>query len=183
MKKTEFRFNLAGLEGLQKEIGAAKARVGIIGSMASQNHQLREGAGKKFLVNRAQSESITNAELLMIMMFGSLTRSIPPRDPLLKPIMDNKEKLMRMLQTGKMRSAFERQDYIGMLKLLGIAGEVIVQEAFETSGNGEWEANANSTIRQKNSSMPLINTSQLRRAFSSDVVRGNTIPNQQNAGG
>lgn len=175
-QRTEYRMNLDGLESLQKMVGSARARVGVIGSQAAQNHQLREGAGKKFLVNRAQSESITNAELLLIQMFGSLTRNIPPRDPLLAPLERHKRDLIQMISTGKMKAAFERGDIIGMLRLLGVAAEVIVQEAFETQGDGTWPANKKSTVRSKGSSAPLIDTGQLRRAFSSDVVKASSIP-------
>lgn len=183
-KQTKIKFDLTELEDIARAIGGSmRTRVGVIGSQAAQNHQLREGAGKKFLVNRAQGETLTNATLMLIMMMGSLSRKIPPRDPLLQPIISHRRELIRKLQSGKMRTAFEAKDYELMFALLGVAAEAIVQEAFETGGFGLWQKNAQSTIDAKGSSAPLINTAQLRKSVSSDVIKTGALPQAAGAGG
>ena len=45
-----------------------------------------------------------------------------------------------------------------------------IQEAFETQGFGEWEPNAPSTIAQKHSSSPLIDTGALRQKITVEIV-------------
>lgn len=181
--QTEIKFNLKGLEEITNAIGgSARARVGILGGD----------------VERKTGE-ITNSELMMIQMFGSLINKIPARDPLYEPIIKHKRKLIKSLSSGAMRAAFERKDFIGMLRLLGIEAEIIVQEAFETSGDGTWQSNADITInggwmknkksgksfyvKGKQSDRPLINTSALRRAVTSDVVKSGNLPSATVAGG
>lgn len=56
------------------------------------------------------------------------------------------------------------------LKRLGIAGENLVQEAFDTRGFGSWKPNAPLTIALKRSDAPLIDKGELRRAVDSRVV-------------
>lgn len=157
MKQTEIKVNLDALESIRKEVGDSyRARVGVLGGTAHQTD--------------GSDSSLTNATLMLIMMFGSITKNIPPRDPLLAPILRHRRDLIRKLGGGQMKAAFERRDYKAMFALLGVAGEEIVQQAFETSGDGTWPPNRPATIKAKGSSKPLINTSQLRRSVSSDVV-------------
>lgn len=155
MKQTEIRFNLDGLEDIKQKIGKTyRTRVGIIGDKASKPH---EGG-------------ITNATLGVIQMFGSVTRNIPPRDFLLMPLMTKHRKIIQSFGASSMRAAFANGDYRRMFAMLGVKAEEIVQQAFETKGFGRWAANAPATIRAKGSSQPLINTGELRRAVSSDVI-------------
>ena len=45
----------------------------------------------------------------------------------------------------------------------------IIDEAFETSGFGEWQPNSPLTIREKGSAMPLIDEGRLRNAVTYDI--------------
>lgn len=156
MKQTEIRFNLDGLEEIKERVGKTyRTRVGIIGSKAGQEH---EGG-------------ITNAELGLIQMFGSLTRGIPARDFLLMPLMTKHREIIQSFGSASIRAAFAAGDYKKMFVLLGVKAEEIIQEAFETSGFGRWQKNAYSTIQQKGSSRPLIRWGELRRSITSDVVK------------
>jgi len=56
------------------------------------------------------------------------------------------------------------------LALLGMLGEDVVEEAFNTGGFGQWPALAPETIRRKRSARILIETTQLRKSVSSRVV-------------
>lgn len=170
MKQSKIRVNLDGLEEIKRKVGNTyRTRVGILGSNA----------------NRAADSGINNATLGVIQMFGSVSRNIPPRDFLTMPIEHNKRDLIRGLGSGAMRDAFNRGDYKRMFELLGVKAEEFVQMAFETGGFGRWAPNAPSTIARKGSSAPLIDTGQLRRAITSDVVTqaGSTATaSQQSAG-
>ena len=57
----------------------------------------------------------------------------------------------------------------GIFKLIGIAGEARIQEAFGSRGFGEWAENAESTIRAKKSDSPLIDQGDLRKSIMSKV--------------
>lgn len=167
MKQTKINFNLDGLEDIKKKVGSSmRARVGVLGSNAIRDD---EGGG------------LTNAELMLIHMFGSVSRNIPPRDPLLMPIERNRRELIRRLGSGAMRAAFENGDYKKMFQLLGLVAESFVQEAFETGGWGQWPPDKPATIAAKGSSAILIDTAQLRRSVTSDVVTKGGTPagNQQ----
>ena len=157
MKNTEIRFNLDGLDDIKAKVGSnMRARVGVLGSKVTRNDGDKSG--------------ITNAELMLIQMFGSVTRNIPPRDPLLAPLIKKRRELLKSLATGEMREAFMAGDYKKMFMLLGVKAEEFVQQAFETGGFGEWPKNASSTILAKGSSAPLIDTGELRKSVTSDVV-------------
>ena len=176
MKTTEVRLNLSGLEDMKRAVGDTyRARVGVLGGDARQDAHLQN---QKFKNNTAATRrtpggqtDISNAELMLLMVFGVLSRNIPARDPLFTPIIKHRRELIQSLGSGSMRAAFKAGDYEKMFKLLGIAGEAIVQQAFETSGDGTWPPNAPSTIAAKGSSQPLIDTAQLRKSVSSDVVK------------
>lgn len=63
--------------------------------------------------------------------------------------------------------------YTGIaLKLLGINGERIIQEAFDTQGFGKWEKNISEKyIALKGSDTPLIDTGKLRASVTSQVEK------------
>ena len=55
--------------------------------------------------------------------------------------------------------------------MLGVAGVRLVNEAFETSGWGNWAENSPLTIAQKGSALPLINTGKLRQSITYEVEK------------
>lgn len=177
MAKTELRFNMDGLKHIERQAAGYRTRVGIIGTEAEQIHTIVENSsktGRKFDVRnfRYAAQSLTNAQIGLIQIFGSFTKKIPPRDFLLMPLEVNRTQIMQTVQKSqKMKAAINRGDILGMLKLLGLICEGFVQQAFETRGFGQWPANRPSTIAQKGSAQPLINTAQLRRVVASDVKR------------
>ena len=115
------------------------------------------------------NEDLTNAEIGLTHEMGSMARHIPRRSFLEMPLslkMPAYAKtfgaaLVKALDEGDIRPAFIN---------LGIKGEQVVQLAFASRGFGNWPGNAPSTIARKGSSSPLIDTAQLRRSITSDVV-------------
>lgn len=155
MKQTKITMNLDGLEDIRKKVGKSlKARVGIIGSNGSEDR----GGG------------INQATLGLIQMFGSITNKIPPRDFLLMPIEFKKREVLKSMGGSAARAAFKSGDYRKMFVILGQAAEAAIQEAFATGGFGMWAKNSYETIRRKGSNAPLIDTAELRKSISSDVV-------------
>jgi phage gpG-like protein len=152
--KTEVRFSLKGLETLTREAKAYRARVGILGAKVD-----RTGL------------SFSNSEIGLVHIMGSYTRNIPARDFLLFPIEFNKEKILRKMNSEKVRKFVESGEWAKVFKVLGAIAEIFVQEAFETGGFGQWPALAESTIEKKGSDTILIETAQLRNSITSDVKK------------
>lgn len=132
------------------------ARVGVLGSHSARNN----------------GNDLTNPEIMLIQEFGSLEKNIPPRSALRMPLETHigeiadfmaQPAIVDMILGGEAEKAF---------KLTGIKAESIIQEAFATRGFGQWKPNSPVTIDKKGSSQPLIDTAQLRRAVSSEVVGG-----------
>lgn len=162
---TRVSFNMDGLNSIKKALeDNLKTRVGILGSKASELHNSKDSSGKPVNVK------LTNADIGAIHEFGS--GRIPQRSFLQYPletylgkwIRANKDRYYEQLKKGDLRKF-----YVAM----GLEAEKIVDEAFSTSGYGTWAPNAPMTISKKGSSMPLIDTGQLRRSISSKVLNEN----------
>lgn len=168
MKRTKITFNLKGLEDLQKQLGNTYvARVGILGSNA---------------VRKQNDTPLNNAEIGLIQMFGSYSNNIPPRDFLLMPMERKHRELVQAMRSPAVKSAMEKGDYKKVFQILGEEAEKIIHEAFDTSGFGTWPANAPATIAAKGSSKPLIDTRQLERAISSEVVKKGSVAKEAISG-
>lgn len=142
-----------------------KVKVGIIGSKAAIKRQKAGGNTK-----------LTNAQIGFIHEFGRLQGKpkIPARSFIYMPLSlflgkkledkqsTSKEEFEKAIKTGKAEN---------FAKKVGIVAEEVIQEAFETSGFGNWEPNRPSTIKRKGSDKPLIDTGELRRSISSEVIK------------
>jgi phage gpG-like protein len=154
-KENSVKMNLDVFEGMVQRLRSYETRVGVLGAKTE----------------RPDGDGMTNAEIGLIHLFGSNEANIPPRDWLIAPIVENQRELVNSLSANSVQQAFKRGDYKGVMALIGIKAEELVQRAFETSGFGKWAPNSPVTIARKGSSKPLIDTSQLRRSVSSDVVK------------
>lgn len=155
-KETKIRMNLDGLDAMRQQIGDTyKARVGIIGGHAQ----------------RPDSSGLNNAEIGLIMLVGSMTRNIPARNWLTMPIERMMPEIIKAMGQGAAKSAFDRGDFHRLFEILGIKAEEAIQMAFETAGFGTWPPNAPSTVRAKGSDAPLIDTGNLRKNITSEVVK------------
>ncbi len=158
MKQTKITMNLDGLDDLVGEMG--NDYVTRVGVLAGKNN--RDG-------------DIGNADLALIHIMGSLSNNIPPRDFLKMPLELKKKELLKVLSSGSAKEALENGEYRKVFEILGLKAEEIVQDAFSSGGFGQWPALNPSTVRAKGSSRPLIDTAELRRAQSSDVVKKSEI--------
>ena len=156
MKRTKIDFNLKGLDNFTEGVDKYRARVGILGSHAARDDESKDG--------------LNNATLGLIQMFGSFTKNIPPRDFLFMPIQMHSKEILSGLKRASFRAAMIAGDFRKVYKLLGILAENYVQAAFETGGFGQWPPLSPATIARKKSDQILIDTGQLRRAITSDVV-------------
>jgi phage gpG-like protein len=156
-KKSEITFNLDGLEDIRRKFGDSYvARVGILGGD---------------VVRKAGDTGLTNSELGVIHEFGSDTNNIPPRSFLRMPIETHAREIFKGMDNQKVKEAVVSGDAIAVFKILGMIAEGFVKLAFASGGFGKWPALKQETIARKGSSAPLIDTGQLRRSISSDVVK------------
>jgi hypothetical protein len=178
----EVKLNTDKLEELTSTLLSAYfTRVGILGS---KTDRMKTIAGKrtygwgetKTVVaahkkSRDEASTKTNAEIGLKHEFGL---GVPRRSFLELPLFVKSSDLMQCRKElqdvvfagegeslGKWKHAY---------KMLGIYAENIIQEAFETGGFGQWQADSDITIAKKGSSMALIDTGQLRASITSDVV-------------
>jgi hypothetical protein len=160
MSETKLRLNLDGLEAFKKGFGASyRTRVGVLGEKAA----------------RTQG-GISNAELGVIQMFGSYTKGIPPRDFLLMPLERNRKEIIKQMNgSSEVRVAVDKKNYRRVFQLLGLKAEQYINAAFTTGGFGQWPPNAPATVAAKGSSSPLIDTGELRRSISSDVIKKGSV--------
>lgn len=158
MKQTKITMNLDGLNDLVKGLGDTwVTRVGILGGKNA-----REG-------------DFGNADIGCLHELGSLSNNIPPRSFLRMPLDLKKQDLMTAFAGAGARDAISKGDYKKAFQILGVKAEEIVQNAFASGGFGQWPQLKPATIKAKGSSAILIDTSELRRAQTSDVVKRSEI--------
>lgn len=139
-----------------------------------------------------KSGDMTNADLARIHELGAPEHGLPARSMLRTPIMDHSQEIMAAVR-GHAEEWIKESGHMKVWKLVGIAAEKIVLQAFATGGFGKWPALKYATLLaklnrgKKGKSLSkrkgiiaqiysgevgmgiLIDTSQLRRAFSSRV--------------
>ena len=153
---TRINFNLDKLDKIRQALGTAMgAKIGILGSGKAAD---------------AHPGGLTNVELGMIHEYGSATNNIPPRSFLRLPIETKRAAIMKWLQSDTVKQLVEAGQIKRVYELLAALGEGIIQEGFETGGFGKWIPLKEATIKAKGSSKPLIDTGQLRRSITSEVV-------------
>ena len=146
-------------------------RVGILGGKTSRTKVITSSKG----IRKAGrvSSPMTNAAIGLIHEKGSLSAKIPRRSFLEMPLVLKSKGLLAMknliwdvFKGGPETASRLRRAYIE----LGHTAERIVDAAFQSHGFGRWAPNTSGTVNRKRSSSPLIDSSQLRRSISSDVV-------------
>ena len=100
--------------------------------------------------------------------FGVVSKKIPERSFIRMPLTE-KAKDIERAGADVLSARLAVGDVKGIFKVLGIAGEAAIQEAFDTRGFGKWKDNARSTVREKGSDTPLIDTGTLRKSITSRV--------------
>jgi hypothetical protein len=156
-----------------------RARVGVLGQktnripmLTGESHERYKLRVKKLLKDNPElkaNESKTNAEIGLLQEMGSLSLHIPRRSFLEMPLSLKMPDYSRFFGNQLMK-AIDEGNLKPVYTNLGIKGEQVVQLAFASRGFGHWPENAPYTIQKKGSSTPLIDTGQLRRSVTSDVV-------------
>ena len=148
--------NLKGLDQLQENLKTKL--VAKLGIFASDNS--RDDGGK------------TNAEIGARHEFGVLSEGLPRRSFLKDPIEIKRKELLETANKVIKANIAKEGGAEKIFELIGIAGEAIVQEAFESGGFGTWKELTDFTVNKKGgSSQILIDSSQLRKAVISKVEK------------
>jgi hypothetical protein len=183
MRKTFSRGNIAGsyakitlntdaLDEIQSALASKfKTRVGILGNKTTRHAVVTTKAGLRKAGRSLVPQ--TNAEIGLVHEKGSLTLHVPRRSFLEMPLVLKsagllaiRNKLWAIFLAGERTKERLKEAY----RNLGLLAERIIQAAFESRGFGKWAPDSDSTQKRKGSDMPLIDSGQLRRAITSDVV-------------
>ena len=105
----------------------------------SRLDKLISGLGKKAYVdigilgdtNQTEEGGITTAGIGAVHEFGTDDGSIPERSFIRMPLETGQEQIQKEVET-KLQTLLEKGDIEGIMKLIGIAGEKRIQEAFES---------------------------------------------------
>lgn len=147
--------NLGVLDGIKEHLSEGTyVKVGVLGDSAS----------------RTGDTTINNVELGVIHELGSVTKNIPPRSFLRMPLQAKSDQLTKFIGSKKSMDMILKGNVNGALAMLGAYAESWIQSAFASRGFGQWKPNSPITIARKGSSAPLIDTGELRRSVSSEVV-------------
>jgi hypothetical protein len=114
------------------------------------------------------SEGMPVAEYGAYNEFGSITRpDHPPKRSFIRMPLESKgDKIAQYVQKHA-QEHIEAGDVKAIFEDIGIGGESVIQEAFDTRGFGTWPENKPSTIARKGSDAPLIDDGTLRHAIAS----------------
>lgn len=112
-------------------------------------------------------EPITNAELMFIHTKGSPSRNIPARPTLEPAVEENAERIGQMYREA-IKVALQGGNPSHILEKIGLYASNKAKAKF---GSDDLVPNAPSTIKQKGSDRPLIDTGQLRNSVTYVVRR------------
>lgn len=126
--------------------------------------------------NARKGDIPSNAEIGFTNEFGKMTGhpKIPARSFIRVPLNSHfYDKLVskKSLTKDEFEKAVQSGQADQFAKKVGIVAEETIQEAFATRGWGKWAPNKPSTIKRKGSDSPLIDTGELRRSISSELIK------------
>ena len=161
------RMDMRELRALQERLKPFKkwrVKVGILGAKA-----------ERFDIESSTStaDALNNPTLGLIHEFGSKANAIPARSFLRVPLMTKLPKRLEQIGKALWRTIILKQGPEKALEQLGVQGEIEVQKAFNQGGPG-WAPLSPYTVarKKKNKTAILIDSGQLKRSISSEVVKG-----------
>jgi len=98
--------------------------------------------------------------------FGSISGDHPPKRSFIRMPLEQKQAKIAQYAEKNAQKNIESGNVKAIFEDIGIAGESVIQEAFDTRGFGTWKPDADSTIEKKGSDAPLIDIGTLRHAIT-----------------
>lgn len=137
--------------------------------------------------SRKGDSGLTNAELASYHEYGAPEHGLPARSVLRTPLADHAQQIMAEVK-GKEVEFLKEGGSMKLWKLIGIAAEKVIIQAFDTGGFGKWApltyktlmSKVKGSLKKRKGKLAqiyagtvgmgiLIRTGQLRRAYSSRV--------------
>lgn len=146
--------NVSHFEKLIAQVQTAKQKAVYVGIPAEQNPPVVKKA-KKAKGEEKASNNFNMAALAAVLEFGN--ERIPSRPFLRQTLDENQAKYSQMFAEGLQDGKAVMQIY----QSIALIAQADVQQNIV---NGDWVANAPSTIKRKGSSKPLIDTGRLRQS-------------------
>lgn len=167
----------------------------IVTGNFSKLEKLAKNLSKKYYVDigilgensKSEEGGLTTAGIGAVQEFGTDKAGrgnktvIPERSFIRMPLETGQEDIEKALEP-KIVQLLEDGEIEQIFKLIGIAGEARIQEAFDTAGFGQWPENSqvtiegskpdkegNQFIKGKGSDSPLIDDGTLRKSITSKV--------------
>lgn len=142
----------------------------------SRLNKLVEELGKSHYVdigilgstNETEEGGKTLAGIGAVHEFGYPEGGIPERSFIRMPLESGQQDIEKALES-KLKTLLEKGDIEGIFKLIGIAGEARIQEAFDSGGFGQWPDIKDATKKRKGSDAILIDDGSLRKAITSET--------------
>lgn len=177
--------NTEVLVGIPEENGARQSdgeitnpELAFIHTHGVRTTKMREEMNQ-ILEQQQGAKSYSKAYQLYIQQHGSPAWRIPPR-PILEPAIEaNIEKIAGKLKRAAI--AYLEGDVAEgrkQLELTGLAGQNYARKWFVDPRNN-WPPNAQSTIQQKGSERPLIDTGELRKSITYVLREHEMLPNRK----
>ena len=130
-----------------------KVKVGVIGKQAS-----------------VEVDGITVAQYGYYNEVGTIDGNIPQRSFIISPITQHLQENILLHKERYSEFLLVEKDIRKAYKLLGNDAKGIILNAFATSDDGKWKPNAETTIKIKGSTKPLIDKGRLRKSINFKVI-------------
>jgi hypothetical protein len=173
ISRSTIRLNTDGLDLLRKQLAAAKGsamKVGLLGDHAERGVVPLSDTQ----MGPLKPDKLNNPTLGLIHEKGSVSAKppVPRRSWLKEPLESELPKRIREIGVEAWRKLILERGLIEALKFLGVEAVNVIDGGFATGGYGKWKELSPVTVALKGSDAILIETSQMRKAVSSALVKG-----------
>jgi hypothetical protein len=128
--------------------------------------------------NNSRTDGKTNAEVgnyAEKMEMGDRSGKVPRRSFLVDPLTiwgrESIEIFLKQNAANIMQGLLEEKGIKKLLNKLGFYAKKVINDAFESSGFGNWQPLAKSTIKKKGNDKILVDTEQLKNAIEFRVEK------------
>lgn len=154
---SDVTLELKGLDQLLKAIKGKlpTIKIGIMGNTST----VKDG------------KSVSNALIGAVHEFGAPARGIPQRSFLRVPLANNLTKELQksgLLDEDTLSEVIKTASILPWMEQVAIVAEGVVEDAFETSGDGSWPTWKNPNYKNEGGAL-LVDTGSLRDSITTEV--------------
>lgn len=117
---------------------------------------------------RKEKDGFDNVEIAVTQEFGTRDGHVPPRSFVLAPFKANRSRYMQRLKSFATRLLLGK---VSLDKVLSLIGQQMAADMKARIKEGISPPNAESTIKKKKSTKPLVDTGQLLTSITYSVAR------------